>query len=142
MVALKAALGARAGLSGVQITDGLPWQPDKDFITIGNADPHEQDPSGMAGAGVAGGREEQFTLTLLISAFRTGDADHTEVVARAYVLAAEIEGALRDDVTIGGSLGASGFAYVSGLPVRKLGPDKNGNREAQVRARLSCHAVD
>jgi hypothetical protein len=125
----------------VQVESGLPFQPDTDFITIGDADPHTQDPSAMRTAIGSGGREEQFTLVVLISAVRAGDADHTESVARAYALAAELEAELNDDATINGSLG-TGQAYVAGLPLRKLGPDKDGRREARIRARLECHAVD
>jgi len=142
MQTLKTRLGLRSGLNGVQIVDGLPWQPDTDFITIGDANPHDQEPSSALTASGSSGREERFTLIVLISAIRTGDLDHTETTARAYALAAELEAELNSDETINGSLGAGGQAYVSGLPLRKFGPDKDGRREARIRARLECHAVD
>lgn len=136
-VALQALLEARAGLEGVQVTDGYPTQPEAEYIALLDAEPHEQRTAGMRATPHA--REEEFVMLVAVSALRKGDDDHAIVTARAYELAAEMENALRNDPTIGGSLG-NGWATVVGLPVRKHGPDNDGRREALIEARISCRA--
>lgn len=137
MTTLKSRLQLRSGLAGVQITDGPPWQPDGDFIAIMGTDPHEQRPAGM---GTSGGREEEFTLSVVLSALRSGDDEHTQAVARVFTLVAELENELRANPTLDGVLG-SGWATVAGLPVEKRGPDNEGKREAIVFARVDCHSI-
>lgn len=140
MATLQTLLEARPGLAGVQITDGYPWQPAGDYVAIVDADPHEQRTAGLRTAPHP--REEEFTLHVHISALRKGDDDHVLVTARAYALAAELENELRNDPTIGGSLGGSnsGWAVVVGLPVHKYGPNTEGLREAVIDARIQCRA--
>lgn len=139
MVALKAQLQARAGLAGVQITDGVPRKEEKEYIAILGAKDHSQRQAGMRATSPRP-REEEFTLEIGISVLRSGDAEHTEATARVYQLAKELEDQLQDDQTISSSLGASGWATVTSLPVRKPGPDNDGRREAIVEAEIRCHA--
>lgn len=138
MTTLKALLQARPALAGVQITDGRPWQPDSEYIAILDAEPHEQEAAALARTRQP--RNEEFTLQVEINVARSGDADHTEIVARAYALAAELENELRQDVTLGGALGPSGWALIAGLPIVKGGPDSGGARDASIFARIACRA--
>lgn len=137
---LKTQLQARAGLAGVQITEGFPLQPDLEYIAIADADPHEQTSAGQRATPHP--REENFVLIVVISVVRVADTDAAEVVDRAYALAAELENELRNDPTIGGSLGGvnSGWAVVEGLPLTTWGPDGQGRREALIQARVRCKA--
>jgi hypothetical protein len=136
--ALKHVLDDRPGLAGVLISWGTPYPADiPEYIWIGNVEPHEQSPSGMRTAPHS--REETFSLNVQISVLQTGTEDHELVTERAYELAAEIEDALRDDMTINGSLG-NGWAQVGGLPLEERGPDENATRESVINARIDCRA--
>lgn len=137
LTTLKTRLQARAGLTGVQITEGYPRQPAGEYMAILHAEPHEQKAAGMSATPHP--REEHFTITAEISVVRKGDTDHAEVTDRAYALAAEIENDLRDDPTIGSSLG-NGWAVVEGLPLTTAGPTGEGLREAVIRPRIACRA--
>lgn len=137
LTTLKTRLQARAGLTGVQITEGYPLQPDLEFIALLDADPHDQEAAGQRSQPHA--REESFVLVIEINVVRTGDADAAQTTDRAYALAAELENELRTDMTIGGSLG-NGWAVVEGLPLFTAGPDGQGRREAAIRARVRCRA--
>ena len=137
MVALKAALAARAGLAGVQITLGLPYEPEGDFIALTDVEPSEQTAAGQRSTPHK--REESFVLVVEISALRLGDADHTEAIQRAYVLLAELEDELRTDLTIDNSI-LNGWAVVEGVPMNTIGPGGEGRREALIRARVRCRA--
>ena len=136
MSALKTRLAARAGLAGVQIVIGTPWQPEADYIAIHEADPHDQRPAGMRA--LPGPREEEFWLGVMVSSIRKGDADHSEAVARAYTLAAELEDELGDDPTINASLGG-GWAQIDGLPVTTHWLE-DGTREARIAGRVKCRS--
>lgn len=140
MAQLKTNLVARAGLSGIQITDGLPTTPEMELIAILDAHPHAQHVIAMRGS--VQPREEEFTLTVLVSVVRAGDLDHAAVTARAYALAQEVENEILEDPTITASLGSNGFASVTGLPVRKNGPDSDIRREAKIEVEITCMALN
>jgi hypothetical protein len=137
MAALKGLLIARSGLSGVQVTTGLPMTASTDYVAIMDAIPHVQRTAGARTAPQP--REEEFDLVVLISAIRKGDDDGTEVVNRAYAIAAELESEIRNDLTINASLG-NGWATVTALPMTQRGPNTDGEREALIEANVSCRA--
>ena len=134
---LRDQLKARAALARVQITTGNPQSPDAEYVALLGADEHEQRQAGMRSAPHP--REEDFVLQVRISVVQAGHADSESVVDRAFALAAELENEIRDDMTIGGSLG-NGWAEIEGLPFEDLGPNEEGLREARIHARVHCRA--
>lgn len=98
---LKAALQARAGLSGVQVSWGWPSAPAKEMILLGDVRDGTQDPAGMRST--PHHRDETYSVEVTIWVERIG-ADQQSATERAFELAAEIEDELRNDLTVGGAV--------------------------------------
>lgn len=100
---LAAQLAARAGLNGVQVTNGPPLpNPSREFIWVGAAEGSQEI------ATMSGTRAEQYGINVIISVLREG----TDIVAadtRCFALAAEVEQQLRSDPTINNAVTYSQF---------------------------------
>ncbi len=129
--ALLDALQARTGLAGVQIEWGLPQsEPQDELIML-------LDVSGEQVWAPMGRlhKEETYTLDLWISVLRSGGEQQT-ASERAFELLAEVEGFLRGDVSVGGTVRT---AALQGLTFneRALSAAK---REAQIKSAIFCTA--
>lgn len=98
---LQSLLQARAGLSGVAITDG-PAEPSlmqrEELIQILDADGHQ---SVRALNATTQPRNEEYDLALCISVIGETRSDQATLRARAFALLAEIEAQLRSDPHLG-----------------------------------------
>jgi len=102
---LLALLRARPSLERVQIVDGYPRFDivDTAFIAIGGKpEPVAEGAQSSAALG-ARKREERYTLRVYCSASLGGD-DQKAARDQAFSLMAEVEDAVRQDVTLGGAV--------------------------------------
>lgn len=96
---LMTRLLARTGLTGVQVSYGIPLpDPQPEFIWLGDVDGDQY----FAALGHRA-REEDYTLTVTVDVLRR-DSDQQSATERAYAIAAEIENELRDDPTVNGAV--------------------------------------
>ena len=135
--ALKAALlsllQARAGLSGVQVTYGMPAvspPPRREFIALTDADGDQE----TAALGRTR-REEVYRLKVLCSVLREG-SDQQSATERAFALAAEIVSALRADPSVTGTVRT---ALVDG-PLQLEEGASDQHRTALVTLSVLCTA--
>lgn len=100
--ALKAALEARAGLSGVHVTDGLPepgiYDAEAWIALLGG----EWEQRAATFPRSTGNRDERYGLKVLISVKQATRADQTTGVVRAFALLGEIEDAIRINADLTG----------------------------------------
>jgi hypothetical protein len=95
---LEAALDARPGLNGVQVTIGFPKVPAKELVMLGDIK-GTQEPASIGRLS----REERYKLEVTIKVERQG-TDQSVPTTRAYAIAAELEQQLRDDPTVAGAV--------------------------------------
>ena len=95
--ALRTRLAARAGLAGVQITDGAPANPAREMIALASTSA-QQEYRGIGGP-IGASKQETFDLEVIVSVLREG-RDTTGADTRAFALLAEIEAAVRTDPTV------------------------------------------
>jgi hypothetical protein len=129
---LVAALKARSGLAGIQVSYGAPFPvPEPEWIWVA-------DVSGQQVAAALGQqrREETYTLTVLIHAMSSDPADQQTPTERAFALMAEVEAQLRSDATVGGAVRV---AQIEGpIKLEELaGPNARG---ARVTFSVACAA--
>jgi len=141
-LALKNALAARGGLTGVTVSYGsplVPGAPPGEYVELAGIR-HEQE-AATASYSAGGPRhvEERFELDLWVSSTRKGDPDHQVATERAYALAAEVEDAIRADLTVGGSI-VNGWAGVVALELAELGPSDQGVRESLIKVTVAVRA--
>lgn len=140
--ALLARLQARADLTGVQTTWGVPHASLEDeWIMLGDTtagDPTGEERGGQS-AKVLGrrSREERYVLDIWVSVIGSGLEEQSVVTERAYELVAEIEDELGDDPTVGGVVRTAQVVDASEL-VEAIAKKNGQSREAQVRVRVAC----
>jgi hypothetical protein len=135
--ALKTLLQARAGLTNVQVTDGVPTDPEAEFIWLADADGSQV----MATARVpAPSRNEEYDISIVCRVQWPLD-DPSGARARAFALMAEVEAQLRGDASLGVLGPYSGWAQISG-PITYQ-PDRSAEQQiskllftVHVKARL------
>jgi hypothetical protein len=92
-------LQARAGLTGIQVTNGPPLpSPSREYIWVGDVDGVEE----MATAGI-NTRHEDYNTKVVIHVEKDG-TDTAATDARCFVLSAELENQLRTDPTVSGAV--------------------------------------
>ena len=137
--ALKRVLENRPGLRAVYVSIGAPYPADiPEWIWIGNVPEHEFRFAGQRPGPHS--REEEFVQEVQVSVLMANEKDHEPVDARAYEIAAEIEDALGDDLTVDGSV-RNGWVRVEGMTLEKRGPDGEALlRESVLNVRLRGRA--
>ena len=137
--ALKRVLENRPGLRAVHVSIGAPYPADiPEWIWIGNVPEHDFAFAGQRPAPHS--REENFVQELQISVLLANEEDHEPVDARAYELAAEVEDALGDDLSVDGSV-RNGWVRVEGMTLEKRGPEgPELVRESVLNVRLRVRA--
>lgn len=127
--ALHARLVARGGLSGVQISLGIPTsKPEPEWIMIGGArDPGDQEAAALGQLR----REEHYHLWIDVSVVRPFDDDQVTTTDRAFALAAEVEDELRSDASVGGVVR---IAQVVGMALAE--PADATEREGRIVMRI------
>ena len=137
--ALQRMLEDRPALAGVVVSQGPPYPADiPEFVWIADIPEHEQRFAGQRPSPHA--REEEFVQVVKISVLMAGLPSHEDCTDRAYALASEIEDALADDLTVGGSV-RNGWVRVEGLPLEERGPEGEALvRESLIEARLRVRA--
>jgi hypothetical protein len=136
---LIAVLAARAALANVQITDGLPDQPDSEFLALLEAEATREP------AFIGNSRwHETYDQTVVVSVLYMGDSDHKAAQERALALLDQVVLALEADPTVGvkALLALRHFrAELSGFRLETRGPSDNRGREAAILATVHCQAV-
>lgn len=133
--ALRDALKLRAGLSGVQVSWGVPGEPMPELILIGDA-------SGDQGAVSLGQRhrEENYNLTVHADVLRN-DGDQEKATRRVYGIAAEIENELRSNADLGlvqaGSFTLLILQVAGPFALQEIGFEDQGIREALLEITVS-----
>lgn len=97
---LAALLVARAGLSGVIVTDGIPPAglfDSREWISIGDIEFEQRI---RALNRTTQPREERYVQHVLVTVVQATRADQATVNARAWELYSEIEDSIRDDPTL------------------------------------------
>lgn len=89
-------LAGDPGLSGVQISYGVPDPIEREAVYVGGTRDHDQEWSALG----ARGRAEHYALELVISVWQPG-ADQQTVTERAFALLAVVEAILRGDPSLG-----------------------------------------
>lgn len=142
--ALATHLAAESGLSGVQMTYGLPFgiaRPEREWIWL-------HDVSNWTQAAAAIGRqrrEETYTMRVIVSVMYEKTTTQQTTTERAFTLAAVIENSMR--LWGQGANAADPFAYsTTGVRyVEVVGQDfietcDDTNREARITLGLTVHA--
>jgi hypothetical protein len=122
--ALKTLLAARGGLANVQVWDGIPTDPEAEYIWIADADGNQA----MATAKGAGGptRNEEYGISVVCRVQWPLD-DPTGARNRVFALMAEVEAQLRGDATLGVLGSFSGWAQIAG-PITYQ-PDRSSEQQ-------------
>lgn len=138
ITALVALWKARPGLSGVDVHDGQPMsQSSADYICVGHdpADPLTAVEGGQVPASL-GNRARTETYDVLCSlASTSGATDMAERRARAMALFAEVEAAVRADVTLSGAVMTAQVGTYS-----LIQEQTNQGSAAGLRFRITCTA--
>lgn len=88
-----------AALNGVQVSYGVPLpNPSSEYIWLGDVT-NNQEPGAVGGPV----REEDYTLTVMVSVVRSGP-DQKSTTERAYAIFDQIATAVEADPTVGGVL--------------------------------------
>ena len=136
---LKTLLEANATIvtDSVLVTD-FPVDNEDEFIYIGDVDPHEYEPMGIA-AGIWP-MEETYVINVIVSVIRNGPGEMDQAVSRAYVLAGCVETALRADRTGMTVTSALRTALIKGAKLQKLAGRTSAQVEARVTVPIECTA--
>ena len=132
ITSLISGLRARANLSTVQVSDGLPLEPQQEMIAVGGA-------SGWSMSWVAMNPavrpvEEEFVLELHIRVLR-GRGSAAQARERVFVLLQEVEDMLRNDPEISASV------YIGRVSSGSYTNAQSGqNAEARLEMSIECKA--
>lgn len=134
IVALLAALDAEQTLlaAGVQVTDGIPGQPQDELIAVRGVADWDQQWHGIA-SGLRP-KEETFSIQLYIRVLR-GQGSNAAARARAFALLEVVEDMLRNDPEI------TNTVWVAGLSRGEYVNANSGKHaEAQLSMLIECKA--
>jgi hypothetical protein len=93
-------LQARAGLSGIQVTNGPPLPaPSREYIWVGDTEGTQE----LAAFNAPNQRHEVYNVKVVIHVEKDG-TDTAATDARCFVLSAELENQLRADPTVSGAV--------------------------------------
>ena len=128
-------LQARQALTGVQVAWGVPELIRPERIILGDVFDWYQEAAAMRASRHP--RNESFSLELFIRVERVGPGQQ-EATERAFVILAEIENAVHDDMTLGGS-GVYDAQFDGGELSES--PSEDGRaRIATLTVRVACKA--
>lgn len=132
--ALIALLQARPGLSGVLVTWAIPHGTlEAEWICVGNV--IGEDASAAIGQQA---RDERYTVACTVSVLRSMLEPAQATAERAFVLAGEIQSALRPLASTPLGVGQLVWALVTKTDLEEFADGKN--REARVTVNVSCFA--
>jgi len=135
---LVALFKARPGLAGVDVHDGPPMQAGSgDYICVGHdpADPLTAVEGGQTPASLGNRAREEVYAVLCSLATASGDTDMGARRTRAMALFAEVEAAVRADVTLAGAVRTAQVGDYTLVQEQS----RNGSA-AGLRFRITCAA--
>jgi hypothetical protein len=123
VTALKTLLAARTNLANVQVWDGVPTDPEAEFIWIADIEGTQAMATAKAGGPT---RNEEYDVTI-VCRVQWPLEDPTGARARAFALMAEVEAQLRSDPSLGVLGPFSGWAQIAG-PIQYQ-PDRSSEQQ-------------
>jgi len=134
--ALQVQLQARGGLSGVEVSYGLPRSQHKEWIWLADVENHTQEMAAARSLATGGPpRNEEYDLLVVIRTERAG-RDQKASDERLYALVDEISQQLRTDPSVSAAVGPSGWAQFGGIPAMQPAAANDG---VASKALLSIH---